>query len=351
MRYDYYRSSPKHNLGKGDLAGLKHLYPDPSSYTVKSGEHIQPYIDRANNGDIITIASGIFQENLVIKGKSLTLIGAGDSNQYNTVVDGMLSGSVFSIDQTVYLRNIRITDGFSEDGGGIYNLGKLTVEDCTIDGNRARLSGNGIYNKGILTVNGGDIIDNPDDYWLSELAAVEGGGIFNEGMVTLNRGSIRGNHADYGGGIYNERTGIVTMNGACVDGNKAAIHGGGINNKGTVTMNGGSIDLNRAGFDGGGIISFGTVTIIGGSIASNNAEFNGGGILSRDRVTLHLNGGSITKNRRDNIFYYDTGTSTGTDATDIDTDTDTDIDTDDRYRHRHRHGHRHKWERSVILTA
>jgi pectin methylesterase-like acyl-CoA thioesterase len=55
---------------------------------------IQSAINAAVSGDIITIGSGRYVENVTIAGKNLRLIGAGNGR---TVVDGNSHGSVFKL--------------------------------------------------------------------------------------------------------------------------------------------------------------------------------------------------------------------------------------------------------------
>lgn len=62
-----------------------------------------------------------------------------------------------------------------------------------------------------------------------------GGGIFNIGTLTLNDSTVSGNSADIGGGISN--FGTTALNNSTVSGNSALNDGGGISNFDTLTLN------------------------------------------------------------------------------------------------------------------
>ena len=89
----------------------------------------------------------------------------------------------------------RATDaGFGIGGGGIANMGPVTVSNSTFSGNSG--VGGGIYNwyYGTLTVSNSTFDGN---------RATDGGGITNEGTLTVTNSIFSGNSADDGGGIYN----------------------------------------------------------------------------------------------------------------------------------------------------
>jgi len=112
-----------------------------------------------------------------------------------------------------------------------------------------------------------------------------GGGIFNVGVLTLNRCTVSGNTADSGGGILNSH--ILTLRECTISGNTATSldTGGGIRSfYGTLYVINSTISGNRAndsgGFNGGGIWTFGPATIINSTITNNQAagDESAGGI-------------------------------------------------------------------------
>ena len=80
-------------------------------------------------------------------------------------------------DVTVNLEGLTIRYGAGDLGGGVHNLGQLTIDGSTIEGNAA-------------TGESGDF--------------GRGGGIYNAGSLALTRSTLSGNRAEqYGGGLYN----------------------------------------------------------------------------------------------------------------------------------------------------
>jgi len=79
---------------------------------------IQEAIDRANDGDIIRIAPGLYPENLVARGKMITL--SSTSCPQNTVVFGGRRGSTLQVESPgIRIDGLTIAGGLAEQGGGI----------------------------------------------------------------------------------------------------------------------------------------------------------------------------------------------------------------------------------------
>jgi hypothetical protein len=144
---------------------------------------IQSAVDAISAGGIVKVLSGTYDENVQID-KSLTVKGAGKAN---TIVNGQLAGSVFSI--------------------GLLNpSAHVSLLDMTIENGNAQ-KGGGIYNKGNLDLTGILLTDN---------SAANGGGICNwGGTVHLNDVSITGNAAGIGGGLFSSNS-QVTFDGSQV---------------------------------------------------------------------------------------------------------------------------------------
>jgi hypothetical protein len=222
--------------------------------------------------------------------------------------------------------NIALLDEGSSSGGGIYNEGKVTVTNTVISGNESigyyYTNAGGIYNSssGEVTIEGSVISGNvasPNHYGYDG----SGGGIFNYGKMTINQTTISNNdvYGDFsdGGGIsnlgnlfirnsnisnnssdYGSRgygggiaswSGEINIVGTTISGNKTNGYmgswGGGIfiGQNGFVAINNSSIGNNEAFSEeesysfGGGIANQGRLEIIASSISRNTAE-NGGGI-------------------------------------------------------------------------
>src|ERR1017187_396645 len=96
---------------------------------------------------------------------------------------------------TVFLNSLTIANGhyFTNNGGGIYNNGTLTLTNCILSGNGATYHGGAIYNTyyATLTLNQCILSGNSPPDFLS----TGGGGIYNKGTVTLNQCTLSGNSA------------------------------------------------------------------------------------------------------------------------------------------------------------
>src|SRR5262249_28470036 len=116
------------------------------------------------DGATITLTSGQLEisKNVTIQGPGAGLLtGSGDLQspvfQVDQKVTVTVSGMTMSNGHAGYLGNL-----YSYDGGGILNLGTLTVSGCILSGNSAGDSpfysygehgnGGGMYNAGTLTV-------------------------------------------------------------------------------------------------------------------------------------------------------------------------------------------------------
>jgi hypothetical protein len=245
-------------------------------------------ISRAASGDFIMVAASTYNENLTIS-ISLEVIGSGAAT---AIIDGGGTGTVVTISSAsahVTLSGLTIRNGRWYEGGGIYNLGTLTLVNSNVSGNSVDALGGGIYNGGTVWITNSTIIGNSARA-SAALSMVYGGGIDNDrGAMTINNSTISGNtasslHRGYwpsrGAGIAN--SGTLTINNSTISGNTASYgiyqgsYGGGISNNGTVTISNTTISGNTAMF-GGGISGF---AALHNSIVANNHAFRGGNCSS-----------------------------------------------------------------------
>jgi len=147
---------------------------------------------------------------------------------------------------TAGISGLTITNGnTTADGGGIATFGNLTITDCAITGNQARLGG------GILSLGG---------------------------TTNIIRTTISGNTAADGGGLFMQSTNTVTMSNSTVSGNTGTVFTGGI----TVLGDGGAPA---------------TLTLTNCTVTGNNGVTEGG------IATVDNNGTSpATTNLKNNIL-------------------------------------------------
>jgi len=136
---------------------------------------IQAAIDAAVTGDTINVAAGTYNEKLIITGKNITIIGAGELP--DTANTTRLSGTGVSG------RMISIGTGLD-----------VHISKIFIDGDDQTYSG--------LTVSDSEVTLEQCIFWYCGLNA-NGGGLYAEGSnVTLNRCTFNEADGNYGGGLY-----------------------------------------------------------------------------------------------------------------------------------------------------
>jgi len=210
--------------------------------------------NRSGGNNTIILSGGTYR--LTLPGNSEDKSMSGDLDIYGkltittkrglpaTIDARNLGDRVFQIQTNarVTLENLTITGGSTPsyvlmgnglDGGGILNSGTLTLNKCTVAGNRV-----------------GNV-----ELWLSgPLKGGDGGGIFNAAHLILNNCSINHNSAGTGGVGF---TFIGSFPGPGGQGAPGGV-GGGICNVGTLSITGSIITGNQAGQGGIGGLGSGT---------------------------------------------------------------------------------------------
>ncbi|MCA9878022.1 MAG: hypothetical protein KC442_09575 [Thermomicrobiales bacterium] len=215
---------------------------------------VQAAIDTASSGDTITICAGTYtrptsganRNVALIRGKNLTLVGAGAEQ---TILDGggvattqmvvAVQNTATASPVTVKLQNMTVTGANGSPGMvlGTYGVlvsgagNSLTLEQVTVRNNTTSGIGGGIgVSEGSLLLGAGTQVRNNS-------AGSHGGGIYTDGTLTVNDGAtVRDNQSGAsGGGIYNDGT-LTLNNGARVSGNAATAGGGIYNFFGNVTL-------------------------------------------------------------------------------------------------------------------
>lgn len=137
---------------------------------------------------------GDFNESVYMQGLMTTQFL---TYNWNRLVNGT-DGATLSLNDATFINN----ESWG-DGGGIYNLGFLTMIGSELDNNVAELHGGGIYNYGNLTMNSSILSSNQ---------GCDGGGIFNLGNLTINSSTLSSNKATAWGSAIANWNSKLTMN-------------------------------------------------------------------------------------------------------------------------------------------
>lgn len=181
-------------------------------------------------------------------------------------------------DAYLILNDVTITGGVAAWGGGIQNLGALTISNSTISGNSAS-SGGGIYSDSIDPVLFQTILSITGSTISGNSTTGSGGGIYNNSStLTITGSAIVGNSAGSGGGI-NNTNGAVAITETSFTGNSATGNGGGIYNIDSITITGSTLSGNSAD-SSGGIFNQNVTASITNSTFSGNGASTGGGIFN-----------------------------------------------------------------------
>jgi hypothetical protein len=264
--------------------------------------------------DLVTVrrdTGGDYRIFRVVSGPAVVLAGL-------TITNGLaVDGAGILNNGTLTLTNATVSGNstpyvFGASGGGISNSGALTLENTTVSGNSAAGSretgtGGGIYNGqgGVVTLDNTIVSGN--------YARPYGGGIYNVGTLTLTNSTISNNSAGFGGGIYNEST--LTLDNTTVSGNSQR----GIFNYGTATLTNTTVSGNSDSVGGGGIYNGrGSTLMLTNSTVSDNYDRNSAGGIYNDEGTMILTNCTVSGNSSSDYWagaIFNSGTLTLTNCT------------------------------------
>jgi len=200
--------------------------------TSGCGSLRQALMDAFNNAgaDTINFASGVTgtitlaNGDLIISdpsGGSLAINGPGASQ---LTIDGNQASRIFQVISTssATISGLTIVNGHSAFGGGVVNMGTLTLVDSVVRGNSSDGDAGGILNLGTLTLMNSTVSGNTAG------PAGLGGGILNEATLTVTNSTISGNSANdgVGGGIVSR--GMLDISSSTIVNNSANGGGGGV---------------------------------------------------------------------------------------------------------------------------
>ncbi|MBK8021939.1 MAG: CSLREA domain-containing protein [Chloroflexi bacterium] len=219
---------------------------------------------------------------VTLDGPGAALLTVQRSTSASFSVLQVASGAVVTLD------GMTLSGGMAASGGGVFNLGTLTLSAVKVMNNAATSSGGGIFNDGTLTLASGSVVSN-------NTAGSSGGGLFNDGgIVSLTNATVEMNEAGSSGGGIFSLNGALTLDRATVFANSAASAGGGLfNQSGAVTAYNTTVSTNEAGTSGGGLYNDdGTVDLRNATVADNrnDAVVNGSGTVTIANTLLGGNG-------------------------------------------------------------
>jgi len=197
------------------------------------------------------LTSGVLE----ITGGNLVINGPGDET---VTLDAAGKSGIFKVDAgaTATISDLGIDNGKATAGGGISNLGTLTVDTCD---------------------------------FFQDTATVFGGGIFNGGTLTLTNSTLNNNSALGGGGISN--TGTLNVQGCTFENNSTTTEGGAIEgtSAGVIVVNS-TFNLNFASLEGGALFvgNGGFLTVINSTIVGNVSASGGGIEVSSSAVNATI---------------------------------------------------------------
>jgi len=190
-------------------------------------------------------------------------------------------------------------------GGGISNLGELTVDHCVITGNSltgALTAGGGIENLGSLVLTN-SIVANNTTAGTGSISL--GAGVYSAGILEVDGTAFSGNHgAGPGGGlgIYGS-TFKALVRDSTFNGNSASLGGGIYNTGSTLTLTNSTVSANSSDGAGGGIYAeSGTTGLYNVTVTSNRANSDGlnggdgGGVLNLAGSTFLLSSSIVAGN-------------------------------------------------------
>ena len=238
-------------LAVNNGAGGDTILIDPGTYTLSLGSSGE---NAAAGGDLDIL-------------KDVTITGSGAPT---TVIDGDGIDRVFDvISGTVTITDLTVQggDAASNDGGGLHvgATADVTVSRAVFTGNAAK-GGGGVANLGIVSLNDVTIDSNS--------ATQSGGGIENTGSASLVGVTVSNNTniGNNGGGI-DSAGGDLSATNVTVSGNSAAMNGGGVYAITIVNLQNVTITDNTAP-NGSGLRAMpaATVSVRNSIIAANNGS-------------------------------------------------------------------------------
>jgi hypothetical protein len=263
-------------------------------------------------GDMVLVRAGNHQGSgpeVALIDKDVRLSGGWDSGftvrEGSSVLDGQGArrGLTVAEDVSATVEGFVIENGYSASGGGIENLGDLTLLNSRVINNIAfgefpPAGGGGITNQGDLILQqceishnesiaiGGGVINSGNismsDCEIANNVGSQAGGIYNGGYLTAYAITVRDNWTTYstgkGGGLFNGNAGEMYLNNSTISGNQSNNSAGIYNGDGHVSLNSNTISNNTSSHEPAGVRNqgqFATFSMQNSIVADNVAAHPG----------------------------------------------------------------------------
>src|SRR2546421_11460286 len=264
---------------------------------------------KGSGADLIVVPAGSYDFSAALAGSEdnglqgdldiktpMTILGAG---AVATTVDAESLDRVFDVvaNVPVTIAGLTIRGGKAPPlflgvsmgvGGGIQNVGNLTLSGDLVTDNDAFQGGGVLTTGGMLTVRGSTISHNHGDGNI-------GGGVLvqSSGTASVTGSLIADNTAQEGGGVWVGTSSSLVATQSSIQGNTGSANdGGGVYSKGDLTLTDATVSGNKAGFGGGienAAASPATATLTRVLITGNSAtgtDLKGGGIFNDGPMTI-----------------------------------------------------------------
>jgi len=166
-----------------------------------------------NLGQLTLVNSTLSNNAASLNGGAMSSAGFATTTIDNGIFSNNSSegngGSLSNLGEaTMRITSSTVTTSSALNGGGIWNVGTLSVRNGEISNNRARRGGGGIFNQGRLELESSSVLANT--------AQVDGGGIWNDGSLTFSDSQLENNETvdglfGGGAGIWNALGGELTL--------------------------------------------------------------------------------------------------------------------------------------------
>lgn len=267
-----------------------------NNITIDNSTLIQDTIDEADDGDVVYLNPGTYNESGIKIDKDITLQGLGDAK--DIVIDGGQRDSIISIDKkaTVRFNNITFINGKSDNYGGAVTTRiaeSVHISNCIFENNTAIKDGGALFIEskfnpipseffyGYLETDNCSFINNyaygsggavatyyadsdiKNSEFIDNYAGDFAGALsFLNGIFTISSSKFENNYADYdGGAIRQNMESKLYIEDSQFINNTAKEWGGAIYNwLGNLVVKNSTISNNTAGIRGGGIFTAGPLT-------------------------------------------------------------------------------------------